>query len=312
MKFIHFSIITALCDKAYGSLSSIKEDFLNMKNDLPLKAIEDIVLKQNEMIEMLSIYTDLRSKLENAEESIDIHNDIVFVGFPASAVESIRSRWFEPLTHTDPVMASVGNNGHIVTVPGELKIRHHFHLIQISFHVADSLKLYMNQILRKDGDKSYINAWELEEVMDDLSSIIKDTHNLQGKITKSADDILFVMNIDIKDNKDLKYSYKNGFSSDDLKAIIEEKEITVLAEKIIKVKYSIRLDVPADSNVSLFDVENVKEKYREKLYTKSETTNDQVHWRDAVAPTSNWANSLSVKVASRTKVLIKIRNRFKC
>jgi predicted small metal-binding protein len=247
MKVIHFSIITALCDRAYGSLSSIKEDFVNMKNDLPIKAIEDIVLKQNEMIEMLSIYTDLRStletpynyeriprdsKIEVSEETIDISNDIVFVGFPASAVESIRSKWFEPLTHTDPVMASVGNDGHIVTVPGELKIRHHFHLIQISFHVADSLKLFMNQILRKDGENSYINAWELEEVMDELSSIIKDTHNLQGKITKTADDILFVLNVDIKDKKDFKYSYKNGFSNDDLKAITEEKEITVLAEKV--------------------------------------------------------------------------------
>lgn len=247
MKVIHFSIIIAICDRACGSLSSIKEDFVNMKNDLPIKTIEDIVLKQKEMIEMVSIYSDLRSTIENpynyekiaqdsgselAEETIDIHNEVVFVGFPASAVESIRAQWFEPLTHTDPVMASVGNNGHIVTVPGELKIRHHFHLIQISFHVADSLKLYMNQILSKDGDKLYINAWELEEIMDDLSSIIKDTHNIQGKITKSADDILFILNVDIKDNEDFKYFYKNGFSNDDLKAIIDEKEITILAEKV--------------------------------------------------------------------------------
>lgn len=37
-------------------------------------------------------------------------------------------------------------------------------------------------------------------------------------------------------------------------------------------------------------------------YPSDTTTNDQVHWRDAIAPTSDWAKTLLAKVTSQSKV----------
>jgi hypothetical protein len=138
MKFSRFLILLFLWREVAGGLISINEDFQELKNDLPLKTIQDIVLKQSEMIEVLSSYTNIQknfqdsynhganssaklpilSKEESAyeQDAIDIHSDVIFVGFPASAVESIRSKWFEPLAHTDSIMTAIGENTHIVEV----------------------------------------------------------------------------------------------------------------------------------------------------------------------------------------------------
>lgn len=123
-----------------GNLKSISEDFNDMKNNLPQNAIKDIITKQNEMIDVLKTYSSLSSTYQNnnnytidkknlmyrktdityEQEDIDIHTDVIFVGFPASAVESIRLKWFEPLLHTDNVMASISKNKYIVALPGQL------------------------------------------------------------------------------------------------------------------------------------------------------------------------------------------------
>jgi hypothetical protein len=109
----------------------------------------------------------------------DIHTDVVFVGFPASAIEVIRDKWFDSLGSHDSLMVSLGDNNDILVVPGDTQVRHHFHLVQVSFKVVDIIRKQTELLLRKDKYKSnninnneifkdsyYINSWEMEDIFD--------------------------------------------------------------------------------------------------------------------------------------------------
>ena len=120
MKTLQLLLLATVWSSASGSLDSISEDYNDMMNDLPARAIEDIVSKQGDMIDLLSAYEVLRDNFKDVynhesrtpfltkkkqpvsdTEDVDIHTDVIFVGFPAAAVESVRSKWFEPLTHEE-------------------------------------------------------------------------------------------------------------------------------------------------------------------------------------------------------------------
>jgi hypothetical protein len=332
-----------LCCGVHGTLYSINEEFMNLKNDLPMKTIEDVVAKQNEMIEVMAAYLDVNDRLptetfdtsvkatlmpknkltykRNAKEYLDIHNDVVFVGFPASAVDAVRSKWFLPLTHTDPLMASVGPQSNIVATPGGMNVRHHFHLVSISFHVADSLRDYVSRMLlheTEDGDgEHYINAWELEEVLESLSSAIGTTHTVHvedggnGPEQKSfgATDTLFVINLDVATTRgaEVRYTYRNGFSMGNLRAMAVEADVLRAAEEVLGVRRSTRMDFTADDSTPLFnfvtDPLTGKIRGMERTYKRSgEALNKQVHWRDAVSATRDWAKALGETIADLSKV----------
>lgn len=280
MRLTQFPVLLLFGRNVYGSLDILKESFIAMKNDLPLRAIEDILHKQQELIQILQSYNVLS---ENFQEGyyhghetpfltkkekerfepldVDVHHDIIFVGFPGPAVESVRSKWFEPLTHEDPVMASIGKDSHIVVLPGDLKMAHHFHLPSISFHVADSIKEYITKLLLLPGEdgESYINSWELEEILDDLATVINKTHDLQWKITEGSDNSLFILNIDVNTpeiEKKVKYVYRNGFSPKDLAIMAADSEVLKTLEKVMDVTRVSRIDLPAaDTKHSLVEFE---------------------------------------------------------
>ena len=284
MRSLQSIILISFCCNISGSLVSITEDFTGLKNDLPMKAIDDIVLKQSEIIQSLKAYSILRSNFQNIyehgvrtpfitegvsayeSEYVDIHTDVIFVGFPSSTVESVRARWFEPLTHEDQLMASIGQDSHVVVVPGDLKIRHHFHLVQISFHAANSIRDYIkNLLIRPDDEESYINAYELEEILEDLSAVIGTTHNVKAKLGKGSDDTLFILNIDLNTaNESVKYSYRNGFSKSDLSSMAGDAEIGIAVDKILEIKRANRIDLPATTTYPLFEPKKSIEDYAER------------------------------------------------
>jgi hypothetical protein len=181
----------------------------------------------------------------------------------------------------------------IIQVPGNLKVRHHFHLVQISFHVADAIRDYISQLLFRptlDEGGLYINAWELEEVLDRLEVSISSTHNTEMKMSKGADDTLFILNIDFNTEQKMKYSYRDGFSEADLLVMAGDKEVLDLAEKMVNIQRKTRVNFPAEDKTSLFDIEGTEEDHIEREDIKSDTSNKQVHWRDAVATTRDWAS----------------------
>ena len=324
------------CGLSFGSLYNINEEFLQLKNDLPRKTIEDVVIKQNEMIEVIAAYQDVHDRLPTetydpfltasltskqpkksyGEEYFDVHSDVVFVGFPASAVEAIRSKWFEPLTHTDPFLATMGSHANVVVSPGHINVRHHFHLTQISFHVADSLRDYVSELLlhpTNDGDDMhYMNAWEFEEVLDSLASTITATHTVNtGDAAKTfnipSTDTLFVINLDMASTRgaDVPYSYRNGFTTGDLRAMANEADVLRAAETALHIRRSTRVDLLTEDKTPLFTNidkdDTLDDKYKERTRS-NDVMNNQVHWRDAVSSTRDWAKSLSETIKSLAKV----------
>ena len=155
---------------------------------------------------------------------------------------------------------------HVVVVPGDLKIRHHFHLVQISFRAADSIRDYMkNLLIRPDEEESYINAFELEEILEDLSAVIGTTHNVKAKLGKGSDDTLFILNIDLNTaNESVKYSYRNGFSKNDLSSMAGDAEIGIAVDKILEIKRANRIDLPATTTYPLFEPKKSIEDYTER------------------------------------------------
>ena len=288
MKTIQLLLLATVWSSASGSLDSISEDYNDMMNDLPARAIEDIVSKQGDMIDLLSAYEVLRDNFKDVynhesrtpfltkkkqpvsdTEDVDIHTDVIFVGFPAAAVESVRSKWFEPLTHEDQFLASVGQDSHVLAVPGDLRVRHHFHLVQISFHVADSIRDYINKLLiRPDGDEFYINAWELEELLDELSILVGATHNIKSKLIKGSDDTLFILNIDLNTvntkNTKIQYTYKNGFSHADMLVIAADHTCHDAALRLLQSKLIHRIDLPATVDNELFNADISRDDYLER------------------------------------------------
>jgi hypothetical protein len=81
--------------------------------------------------------------------------------------------------------------------------------------------------------------------------------------TNKASNIIF----DMKTIQELNFYYLVHFKSyhySRLALLI----IYLMKLQIIKVKYSTRLDLPVDNNVSLFDIESVKEYYQDKVYRR--------------------------------------------
>ena len=339
-----------LCAGVHGTLNGINEEFAHLKSDLPMRTIEDVVHKQNEMIDVLAAYVDVTDRLplevmdptmkpklmpkkhhHDDSEYLDVHSDVVFVGFPASAVEAMRAKWFDPLTHTDPLLATVGPNANLVVAPGGLHVRHHFHLVQISFHVADRLRDYVSQLLLHptgDGDggkdkdhhdglgEHYINAWELEELLESLAKTIGSTHTMRSadggsgpeQKTVGAADTLFVVNLDVGTTRgaEVRYSYRNGFTTGDLRAMAVEADVLKAAEAVLDGRRSTRADLVADDKQPLFPStgsgSGSGNKGVARTYARSnEAMNTQVHWREAVSSTRDWAKTLGETIAGLTK-----------
>ena len=59
-------------------------------------------------------------------------------------------------------------------MPGDLSVRHHYHLLQVSFHVADLIRDTLLNMMKGSlaADKTHgfiINAWEIELMLDGLT-----------------------------------------------------------------------------------------------------------------------------------------------
>jgi len=347
-----------LCAGVHGTLYGINEEFAHLKSDLPMRTIEDVVHKQNEMIDVLAAFVDVteRLPLETLDphmkpklmpptmthrgggkdtEYLDVHNDVVFVGFPASAVEAMRAKWFDQLTHTDPLLATLGANANVVVAPGGMLVRHHFHLVQISFHVADRLRDYVSQLLLHptgdgvgDGEKDgntlgdhYINAWELEELLESLADTIGSTHTMRaadggsGPEQKSAGaaGTLFVVNLDVGTTRgaEVRYSYRHGFTTGDLRTMAVDAEVLKAAENVLSGRRSTRADLVAEDKQPLFPTPagsssgssgSGGSSSTARTYARTnEAMNTQVHWRDAVSATRDWAKGLGETITGLSK-----------
>ena len=147
----------------------------------------------------------------------NIHVDVVLLGFPSSAIEVIKDKWIDSsLGREDNLLSYYKDKtgqDHILNPPGNVRIKHNFHLIQSSFHATDAIKNRIEKMLRlfnehddinnetnniKAGPR-YLNSWEVEELLEGLESTIASTHSSSstGSQTKrkGPSATLFVLNL---------------------------------------------------------------------------------------------------------------------
>ena len=257
----------------------------------------------------------------------NIHIDVVLLGFPSSAIEVIKDKWIDSsLGREDNLLSyykdKTGQDHHILNPPGNVRIKHNFHLIQSSFHATDAIKNRIEKMLRllnehddinnetndiKAGPR-YLNSWEVEELLEGLASTIASTHtenvyhSNQTK-RKGPSATLFVLNLgSLGLPDDVQYNYQNGFSAYDLKQLAKDDEILDRAKAIItNEKRMTRLQLERNENPKSVSPLN---RFRDS-FTENGKDNDNdnvednniVYWRDAIEETKTWAEA----AASSTK-----------
>lgn len=197
-----------------------------------------------------TIFSD---RLSKPKINLDIHINVVFIGFPLSAIKMIKHNWLDNLGHKYEFIVKLGSFGDIVSLHAldpdaedATTISYHFHLIQISFQVADVIKKRINLLANasiKSSQNSFkmLNSWEMENILDNLTEVLtsaslpphapNEQHTTVESIPTKATSTLFFLNIAHTSDY---YSYISGFPSDDIKNMAEDVEIIDLCEKVIK------------------------------------------------------------------------------
>lgn len=264
-------------------------------------------------------------------QTAQVHSDVVFVGFPSSAVEYIERHWLDSLVHESNSEGSYG--GKLFDMPGDLSVRHHYHLLQVSFHVADLIRDTMLNMMRgsltEDRTMEHgfvINAWEIENMLDGLTKEMRSTgpaFELQGNSHQYvASNTIYVLNIDLEESlKQLssqlgapaKYSYQNGFTEAQLDRLAKDSKVVQLSKTVLREQSNAHREVITDKDgysPSLTDKqasEIVQNMMSTWYWPKKDNIDDygwgydnhyrrieqQIHSRQAVKESREWAQGYS-------------------
>jgi hypothetical protein len=270
-------------------------------------------------------------------QKAQVHTDVVFVGFPASAVEYIQKSWLESLTHECNTTGVY--QGKRFDMPGGMSVRHHYHLLQVSFHVADLLRDKLTDMMADtlDEDKKEgfpINAWEIEDLLGGLTRALGASgpaFREQGNYhTYVPSNTIYVLNIDDLDdalklrgvtgsnNQRVKYWYRNGFTEAQLDRLaLDDALVSRSKQVLISQSNSVRETISnSDHNSpSLTDrhaVDIVSEMLSFWSWPRENNFDDygygysdhyrkvtqQIHSRQAVAESRAWAIEYTEKGSS--------------
>lgn len=258
--------------------------------------------------------------------NLDIHIDIAVIGFPSSTVQFIRDYWFDNLGRTEKLMFTLGDNDEIiVTYPhNDITLTYHFHMIQVSFLVGDSLRDRMRVFtnisrpltIGKDSEPIHImHTWEMEETLASLSDVISATHNRQSQgssmesnnqsATSKPSATIFVVNIPSQTN----YTYCSSFTS---REILELRSDSVaiarakaaLSELIRPTRVDLSLGRFAKSlgQQTTAIIDSLRENSSDFQRDIKEFPKQGLHYREAIKETRDWARSFSIETAKMTKV----------
>ena len=173
-------------------------DFASLTEEIAasgLDGLKPLILNQKRILEEISVFQEEKLKLFEANDAnstqndfcqkgfrhlqeAQVHTDVVFVGFPSALIEHIGEKWLNTLSND----ATATNQGHYggrtFDLPGDLSIRHHFHLVEVSFHVADVVRDRLGSLIHDalkedvvDIEQGIpINAWEIEDMLTSLTN----------------------------------------------------------------------------------------------------------------------------------------------
>jgi len=284
--FFEFAIGYSFSNFASPFVLKLWSDFDVLANDIHRGPFQNVLEIQRNMLKEIEAYGESkdafshstqikRTSTKNVNEklnttSTDIDVDLVFIGFPASAVDMIRNKWFNPLHREDLLFGSIHDSKYhqteISEFPGLLTNKYHFHLVQISFHVENALRSSLRQLLRPTKFKSqnlldvadyYLNSWEVEDLFDTLSKDIISSHNViiaadgesipittKGKYPATT---IFILNMENflpleydslknggserQESSKISYSYKSGFTAPDIEEMASNEDIVDLVTR---------------------------------------------------------------------------------
>jgi len=247
--------------------------------------------------------------------AVDVHIDVVLLGFPEAATVHAKEEWFERLSRDEPLQARLRDS--LQALPGPITLQNHFHLVKVSPGVTDVVQRRLVQLLQSaqlslpslPGDPTPlpVNAWEVEELLASLTAVTSSSHQdmrAQGLPPSFPVMTIFVFHTDLSAMWGAlggagplrPYAYHTGFTEAELALIAADSTVLSQCEAILEgLTGSTRLDLAAtargwerlervastDLIASLLEKGKDADEFRAKRGT--------AYYRDAVAETEVWA-----------------------
>jgi hypothetical protein len=258
--------------------------------------------------------TTLENSIEGLNAiNLDIHIDIAMIGFPASTVEFIRDSWFDNLGRKEPIMYTTGSHEHIFTYQdADVTISYHFHMIQISFTVADAIRDRFHAMSASNINSSnmVIHTWEMEEALESLSDKISSIHGKSSAASEANDTVItlkpsatiFILNIPNLLPSGYTYRYCSDFTTEEISALKQNKKIVDLAKSILNDELrQTRIEKLPDSSAKTSNQRShaIIEDFKRVLASQDipptspivNISSSGLHWRDAVKETKEWSKA---------------------
>jgi len=180
--------------------------YSSYKDDLPSSigissSLNSALEAEDEILDALSTYVNSDSLHKETKEFdggrgsdegsrlLHLHHDVVFLGFPLTAIDFIADKWIHLLQRDEHILSTINNNENVIKMPGDIMIRNHYNLVKSSFHVADAIN---SRIKSLASSNNTINIWEMEEILQSLSEAII-TSSVQ-KDENNENEIVLVLN----------------------------------------------------------------------------------------------------------------------
>lgn len=210
------------------------ENFLDIKNlffevDEIVSIARDFIPNARGVVEPDSILLEKFEDESDAKHLVALHVDIVFLGFPSSAVEAIRETWIKKLYDEIPFMSIFDPFGDAKTNIGDMSFKINYHVIKTSFHVSDSLTRRFNKLSHLFGS---VSIWEVNEILEHLAESISSGRGELGESPYSSQSAatVFVLNQPLS----LKWSLVNDITENDLMMVSNNDEIISLAQNLLQ------------------------------------------------------------------------------
>lgn len=312
-------VLIAWIQLCTASVVVLTQELLQAKNELPNMEFKDVLVMEDLMIDAISNVQDYLALVGNEElegekkslnsiriRSVNLKTNVVFLGFPSSAITSLRENWFDSLLREDDMFVSSHTKNGLFPLP-KTAVKHSIHLVQVSFHVIDEIRrrLLMHAINENSTSFDYnINAWELEDYLQSLADCISvDAPSGGGKQAT-----VFILNLNFGDNTSRISNHKfvNGYNADQISTLAALDSVVTAAKAVVEsAKRSSRVSVEVDEgsialSKPLKDIEDQPTPSGEQDAAASDS--GQVETRDAVKATRAWASSFGAETDAITQV----------
>jgi hypothetical protein len=271
--FILFSVVESYDYNGYNEgqsdeLTSLQGHFETFLSSLPSNlAHDELQLETKNTIDLIESYKRAKDTIrpydifhENTffntnynSFDLDIHATAAFIGFPQSVIPRIRELWFDGLSREDKLESFDSSSGNSTKPPGEVNLKHHFHILETSFHAHDTIANYIQSIMQPEVSSTapfeyYLNAWEVEAMLYSLTAVMKSA----GQQPTTASSLMMYV-INLKSTEGLfngdtgQYSYRDGFSEWDMDLVRASQECKDLALKVLQeLPHKSRRSIDAD------------------------------------------------------------------